>query len=84
MARRNLRTHLDPVQPDALKVVGYVRVSSGDQAENGVLLPEQERRILARPAEGPADLAARRQPGCRSSTENRNFTFLFFRWQRTA
>jgi hypothetical protein len=37
-----------------------VRVSSGDQAENGVLLAEQELRIVVRPAEHRADLVPRR------------------------
>jgi DNA invertase Pin-like site-specific DNA recombinase len=51
MARRNLRTPLDPVQPDTPKVFGYVRVSSTDQAEDRVSLAEQERRIRGRALE---------------------------------
>jgi hypothetical protein len=54
-----------------------VRVSSTDQAENGVSLAEQGPRILARPAEHRADLAGAAATGLPITTESRNFTFLF-------
>lgn len=51
MATRKLTTRLDPVQSAGPRVWGYARVSTDMQADSGISLDEQQRKIEARCAE---------------------------------
>src|SRR4051794_24607648 len=48
MARKRLNTRTDTLQPGARRAFGYVRVSTGMQADSGLSLDEQQVKIRAR------------------------------------